>query len=111
MIEVKVVNVRDAPRGSFIYVGRMMPGRFQAHPLANPFRLPRGPTEEDCEACKEDYSEWLDDQPRHLLQELAAKVLKTRWPLGFAGRRDAIAADVLARRVEAILNPAGARTE
>lgn len=82
MIEVKVVNVRDAPAGSFIYVGRYSPGRFVAHPLANPFRLPRHPTEEDRAACLEDYAEWLDKQPLHLLHTLAARVLRTRQPLG-----------------------------
>jgi len=104
MIRVQVVNVRDAPRGSYIYVGRMAPGKFQAHPLANPFRLPRGPTEEDRKGCLEDYTEWLEKQPPHLLQELAEKVLKTRLPLGCWCHPKSCHADVLARRVEAILN-------
>ncbi len=39
-----VVNVRTAPRGSYVYVGRAVRGGYKASPFGNPFKVGRDGT-------------------------------------------------------------------
>lgn len=65
----EVVNVRTAAPGTYIYVGRYMPGKFPASPWGNPFKLARNASPDDRMRCLEDYRAWLGEQP-HLLARL-----------------------------------------
>ena len=81
----RVINVRSASLGeTYVYVGRMMPGRFAGHELANPFRLPRRATEQQRRECLERYVAWLSGLPdlRERLRRLQAATVYGTYPLG-----------------------------
>lgn len=108
---VRVVNVRTAEPGTYLYVGRHAPG-LKGHPLANPYKLRRGATVHEREGCLKRYIEWLDkeDKERAILV-LAGEVLAFSLPLGcWCCDWDGVSepaplchAVVLAKRVQEIL--------
>lgn len=73
----EVVNVRTAAPGTFVYVGRHMPGKFPGSPWGNPFKLARNASPSDRERCLADYRAWLKEQPELLdrLSELKGRRL------------------------------------
>lgn len=102
-----IVNVRDFPFEAptpYIYVGRYMPKIFNGHPLANPFKLRRIETRDEC---LRKYVEWLDNDPDHIkhgqIEALASQVARSGLPLGCWCAPLKCHADILADRVEAIL--------
>lgn len=81
----RTLNVRTALAGTYIYVGRYMPGRFAGHPLGNPFKLRRGASLAERLDNREQYAAWLDEldkQDPSILERLADEVERTGLGLG-----------------------------